>query len=274
MEKQVVETKAISLKDLWRLFLQRAWIMAIAAVAVVVLMFAYIKITFVPRYQSTATVYILSSDTATNQNLNNDFSLALTLVQDCNYILKSHAVLDEVAAQMKEDPNFGDRDYQYSSLKGSISINNPEESRILEITVRADSPEEAKAIVDKICDVGGEKIKETMKLDQVNVLEYGTLEESPYNVTGFTTYLLVGVLVAVAVYVVFLVIFLFDDRIRDNERIEQYLNLTILGDIPDAVESKKFRNSYYRKSYGYARSGKAASDANAQKFSEGAMKDE
>ncbi len=266
MERQDVETKAVSLKDLWRIFLQRAWIMALVAVAAVALMLAYVKLTFVPRYQSTATVYILSSDTTPNQNMNNEFSLALSLMKDCDYILKSHAVLDEVAEQMKEDPEFGDNNYQYSALKSSVSTNNPEESRVLEITVTAASPEEAKAIVDKICDVGSEKIKDTMRVDQVNILEYGTLEKSPVNITKITTYLLVGIVAAVVVYLIFLVIFFFDDRIRDNDNIEQTLNLTVLGDIPDATDAKKFGRGYYKRSY---RSG-----YKGQKITEGAMKNE
>ena len=275
MERKTVDTKTVSLKDLWHLFLQRAWIMAIAAVAAVILMFAYVKITFVPKYQSTATVYILSTDMGVNQNPNNDFTLALTLVQDCNYILKSHAVLDEVAVQMKEEPGFEDRDYEYAALAGSISINNPADSRILEITVRASSPEEAKVIVDKICDIGSEKIQEAMRLDQVNVLEYGTLQENPYNVTGLLTYLLVGLIAAIAVYGVCLVIFVFDDRIGDNEQIEQYLNLTVLGDIPDVAEAERHnRGYYYKRAYSYSGAGTAASDESAKKSTKGAMKNE
>lgn len=275
MEKQTLETKTVSLKDLWNLFLQRVWIMVIAALAAIVLMFVYIKITFVPRYQSTATVYILSDTEVNPNNITSGFSLALSVVEDCNYILKSHAVLDEVSALMKEDPAFSDKEYPYEALKRSIETNNPQDSRILEVTVSADSPEEAKAIVDKICDVGGNKIKETMRLDQVNVIEYGTLEETPFNITGITTYILVGILVALVVYVIYLLIFLFDDRIRDNERIEQYLKLTVLGDIPDAADSKRFRRGYYyRRSYGYGAGGRRAYGHNSQKSTEGAMKDE
>ena len=268
MERQTVDTKTVSLKDLWHLFLQRLWIMILAAVAAIILMFVYVKVTFVPKYQSTATVYILSADQSFNQSISNDFTLALTLVQDCNYILKSRAVLDEVAVQMKENPDFGDRNYQYAMLADSISINNPTESRILEITVKASSPEEAKAIVDKVCQVGSEKIRTAMKLDQVNILEYGTLEENPYNATGLMTYLLIGFLAAVAVYGICLVIFVFDDRIRDNERIEQYLGLTVLGDIPDMVEAKKHRRGYYRKSYSYSKAGKDSAKKSTKRSDE------
>ena len=88
MENQSLETKSMSLKDLWELFVQRVWIMAIAAVAAVVVVFTFIQLTFVPKYQSTAIVYILSSETTTtNQSVNSDFTLALNLMKDCSLIL-------------------------------------------------------------------------------------------------------------------------------------------------------------------------------------------
>ena len=40
MERQNIDTKTVSVKDLWNLFLQRLWIMAIAAVAVVFSLYA------------------------------------------------------------------------------------------------------------------------------------------------------------------------------------------------------------------------------------------
>ena len=265
MERETVEARTVSLKDLWKIFLQRFWIMAIAAVIAIGAMIVYVKLTFVPLYESTATVYILNSSDETNQSLNNDFILALNLVTDCEHILRSHAVLDQVTAKMAEDSAFKGNVYEYEKMKKSITTNNPEDSRILEITVTASSPEEAKAIVDYICDIGAIKIQETMRLDQVNILEYGTLSKTPSNVVGMLFYLLIGFVAAIAVYVVFLIFFLFDDRIRDNEGIEKILNLSVLGEIPDASSTKKSRYGYYKKSY------RAKTDVKRQ---EGAMKNE
>jgi capsular polysaccharide biosynthesis protein len=265
MERETVETRTVSLGDLWKIFLQRFWLMAIAAVIAMGAMVVYVKLTFVPLYKSTATVYILSADDETEQSKNNDFILALNLVTDCEHILRSHAVLDQVSAKMTANPDFKNKTYKYESLKSSITTNNPEDSRILEVTVTAASPAEAKAIVDYICDIGAVKIQETMHLNQVNVLEYGTLSKSPCNITSSLSYLLAGFVAAVAVYVIFLIIFLFDDRIRDNEGIEKILNLSVLGNIPDASSTKKSRYGYYKRYY------RARPDVKKQ---EGAMKHE
>ena len=41
--------RPIDIKDLWRIFLECFWIMAIAAVAVMVVMFIFVKITYKPE---------------------------------------------------------------------------------------------------------------------------------------------------------------------------------------------------------------------------------
>ena len=80
-------------------------------------------------------------------------------------------------------------------------------------------------------------------------MKKGTLDEGPSNVTGLTTYLLVGVIVAVLCYSIFLIAFLLDDRIRTEEDIQKYLGLSILGDIPNMKQADK--KSYGYGSYGY-----------------------
>ena len=54
--------RPIDIKDLWRIFLECFWIMAIAAVAVMVVMFIFVKITYKPKYESTASIYILKNE--------------------------------------------------------------------------------------------------------------------------------------------------------------------------------------------------------------------
>lgn len=115
--------------------------------------------------------------------------------------------------------------------------------------MEADTPEQAKQIVDAICEIGQEKITQAMGFQQVNLYEYGTLNSKPCNTTSMTTYLLVGMIAAILVYSAFLIIFLLDDRIRTEQDIERYLGLSVLGDIPNANDKKNHQYGYY-KSYG------------------------
>lgn len=231
--------RIVTLRDLWGIFVKRLWIIILSAVLAVVAVFAVVQLTFVPMYSSTATLYILrQDDETTSSSTSSDFSLALNVVNDCTYLLKSHAVVDEVISALNLDASYDD-------LTEAISTSNPDDTRILEVTVEADTPEQAKEIVDTLCEIGQEKITDAMGFQQVNFYEKGTLDEKPCNVTSLTTYVLIGVIVGVLCYSAFLIAFLLDDRIRTEEDIQQYLGLSILGDIPNTKQAEKKNYGYY-----------------------------
>lgn len=229
----------ITIKDLWEIFIRYIAVIAAAAVICTAVFFAVTRFAFDPVYKSTATLYILrQNENPVGASASSDFSLALNVVNDCTYLLKSRAVVDEV----KEKLNL---DIDYEDLSKAISTSNPENTRILEVTVKADSPELAKDIVDAVCEVGAEKIASAMGFNQVNMFEYGTIENEPSNHTRLVTCGLVGALGAVITYLIFLVVFLLDDCIRTDEDIENYLGLSVLGDIPNVNAKVKKRYGYY-----------------------------
>lgn len=232
-------TRTVSLKDLFAIFFHRLWIIVLAAGITVIGVFVVHQVAVEPRYSSTATVYILrqGQDELTSSEAYTDFSVALKVVNDCNHLLKSHTVLDEVIDRLALD-------IEYEELYDSISTETPEETRVLEVTVEADSPELAKTIVDCISTVGIESINEVMGYEQVGLYELGTLNEEPSNERGLPVYLLAGLGVAVLTYAVFLLIHVLDDTIKTDQDIERSLGLSILGDIPDA-------NATHKKGYGY-----------------------
>lgn len=239
MEERESE-RVITLEDLWELFRENIIWMALAALVCIFVFFLYSKIAVKPQYNSTATLYLLRQGGEDYVYTSSDYSTALNLVNDCNYMLKSHAVLDEVISTLKLDKN-------YEGLKKMISTANPSGTRILEVSVQASTPEEAKRIVDSICTVAARRISDAVGAEQVSVYSSGTLESAPCNRIGLTKYLLVGIAAAVLVYAIALVVFMLDDKIRNEEDVRRYLNLSVLATIPNADETanrKKYR-SYY-----------------------------
>lgn len=240
MEKQS-NLREIKFNDLWKIFVGKLWVMVLAVVIVIVGFFVFNKLTFEPKYESTATLYILrqsSENSTVDQKVSEDFSLALNVVNDCTHLLKSHVVLDEVIHNLKLD-------ISYDDLQDCISTSNPEDTRILEVTVEAADPATAKFVVDQICEIGESKIEKAMGFDQVNLFEKGVYDERPSNKINLMTYILIALVVAVLIYAVYLLRYLFDDRIKTDEEIERYLELSVIGDIPNAYGHKSKKNKYY-----------------------------
>ncbi len=240
MDKEKIGLKTISLKDLWNVLRGCFHYVIIAAVVVSVAFYFYAKANYVPMYSSTATLYLLGTkeNSALDENgkldqqWTVDYALANVVRADSRYLLTSRTVLNKLGDELGVKNGYG-------AFKSSISITNPEETRVLEVTAIATSPEMAKQIVDGVCRIGAESINRTLNYDQLQVFEEGTY--SPYAINGvsFTNYLIYGIAAGGLIYIVFLALFLFDNYIHTDDDIERCLGLSILGDIPDADEAKK-----------------------------------
>lgn len=235
--------KIITLKDLWQIFVKKLGFIILSVLLGVGAVYGYEMVTFMPEYESTATLYILRQNNQgqTDSNISSDFSMALNVVNDCTYLLKGHAVVDEVIDRLGLN-------ISYQQLYKNISTRNPDNTRILEVTVKSSTAEQAKQIVDELCKIGADNIEDAMGFRQVNVYEKGILNYAPCNQISLVTYILIGIIVGVFMYIIFLIQFLLDDVLRTNEDIEKYLGLTVLGNIPCRTQSSKKHYGYYGKS--------------------------
>lgn len=240
--------RVIALSDIWETFIWH-WIpIVLAAILSVTVVFLYARLIRQPLYRSTAALYILRQEReADYAYTSSDFSLALNVVSDCDYMLKSHAVLDEVTDEL-------DLQMSYKELAKMISTNNPEGSRVLEVSVVSESPQLSKKIVDSVCRIGAEKISNAMGFNQVNVYDYGTLSDKPSNGLGLRKYALVGIGSAMLVYLAYFIALILDDKVKSEEDVHKYLKLSVLGDIPNA--SAAAAGGKYGRYYRYDRKGK------------------
>ena len=241
--------RTVTFGDLKNELFGHIWVILGAAVLSIVLLAVFKMVTFTPEYESRATLYILKQDgSSSDEYTSSDFSLALNVVNDCTYLLRSHKVLDDVINQLRLD-------ISYSELTKRISTSNPDGTRVLEVIVRADTPENARNLVNCVCQVGSEAITEAMGFQQVNLYEYGTLNETPCNRTGYKLYVMVGLGAAILTYAIYLLVFLLDDKIRTEEDVHDYLGLSVLGEIPNANDKGhgRYGAQYGRKGkYAYA----------------------
>ena len=239
MDEQT-NVKTIALKDLWDIFVKRAWIMVLVAAIAVASFLAISQALYVPEYSSKATIYVLDKNEGGTVGTT-ELNVADKFLTDCTHAIKHEKVLRQVMADLSLSET-------YNSLKEKVSTSNPANTRFIEVTVKADTPEQAKEIVDAICLESKDAIMENMNYE-IHIFQEGILNMNPSNGTSFTTYILVGLVAAVLVYGIFFLMFMLDDSVWTDEEIEKYLGVSILGDIPDA-------NSTHKKGYGYGKYGK------------------
>ncbi len=238
MNENKPNAKVITVKDLWNVLRGCFVFVILAAVLCTGLGYVWGKINYSPKYSSTTRVMLLGENEGDFDitEFANDYNVAFRIIDECIIMLNSRTVRTAVGKDLIAAG--------YEDTGWSITINNPEETRVIDITATADSPEMAKAIVDSICVRGAEEIDRMYGYKKFTVFEYGIINTWPINAIGPFSYLKYGIVAAFLVYLVFFAMFLFDNYIHTEEDIENYLGVKIIGDIPDANAPDKRKKKY------------------------------
>lgn len=204
----------------------------IVLVTLIFAMFQFIRVTYftTPTYDSTAKIYIMNKQ---SENVSTaDISISTYLAKDYEELIKDNVILEEVSKQIGGV-------YSAKQLRGCLSINNPESTRILEITVRTGNPENSKKIADCICKVSQQKIVELMGIDRVNIIREGDLNKSPSS-PNVRRSILLGALIGLTVSMGIIVLFCYSNsKIRSEQDINNSLDLSILATIPYSKKNTK-----------------------------------
>ena len=178
----------------------------------------------IPQYTSTSQMYVFTKSTSIS-NLT-DLQMSTNLTNDYKVVVTGRPVLEQVIANLNLE------DETYISLGQKIVVNNPANSRILEITVTHPNPHTAKQIADEIAEVSGIFISQKMDQDAPSVLQYGYVSQNPVspNITMNTIIgAAIGALIAMAIVILS---YLLNDTIMTAEDIERKLGLNVLGTLP------------------------------------------
>lgn len=128
------------------------------------------RFVMVPQYESTSQFYVLSKSMSITSLA--DIQTGTSLTNDYMVIVEGRPVLEQVIENLGLDET-------YSSLKKKVTLNNPSNSRILEITVRDANPSMAKKIADEIARVSVAFIQQKMDQDAPNIIQKGYSDGEP-----------------------------------------------------------------------------------------------
>lgn len=185
---------------------------------------AYTHFMIAPTYQSTATVLVLSKETTLTSIA--DLQLGTYLANDYEILITSRQVLEKVIKK-------ANLDMSYQALEGKISINNPEGTRILELTVTDTDPARAKKIVDELAEVSSEYIGDKMEVIPPKVIEEGEAHGGQIG-PNMKRNVLLGLLLGLAFSGGIVVLLtLMDDSIKTEDDISKYLGTPTLASVPD-----------------------------------------
>ena len=179
-----------------------------------------------PTYTSTTRIYVVNQATDNNNLSAQDLQAGTYLVNDYKEIITSNDVLSEVIKDEKLNMT-------EAELAKMISVDIPTDTRLISISVKAKTGQDAQVLANKVREVASKKIKNVTKVDDVTTLGEAKLPSSPSSPNIKRNVLLGAILGGFVAIVAVLVREVLDDRIRRPEDVEDVLGMTLLGIIPD-----------------------------------------
>ena len=214
----------IDLLELFQALKRKIWMILAGGLVCALIAGVFTSFFMVPVYTSTSSMLVLSKETTLTSIA--DLQLGSQLTNDYRVLIKSTPVLEQVIENLKLDMTA-------DQLRNSITINNPTDTRILEITVNNADSALAKEIVDEVANVSSSYIGDKMEVVPPKIIEVGkiaTVRTSPSVKKNTELGFLLGLVACAAIVVILAVM---DDTIKTEEDIEKYLGISVLAKVPD-----------------------------------------
>lgn len=214
----------IDLREIF--FAIKKWIWVIAAVSFLggLVAFCYSRFAITPIYTAENSMLVLTKETTLASLA--DLQMGTQLTSDYRVLTTSRPVLEEVISNLNLDTT-------YEKLKYNITVTNPNDTRILKISVKHPSPEMALKIVREVAEVASDFIGDMMEVVPPKIIDKGVLPQkktSPSNTQNTIIGILIGGVLSTGVVILGAIL---DDTIKTEEDIEKFLELSVLSSVPD-----------------------------------------
>lgn len=222
------EETEIDLIDLaWALFDKIHYIVLCFLIGAVI-MNAYSYFLVRPTYKSTAKMYVVSASKNSVVDLD-ALNIGTSLTADYEQLMLSYPVLEQVINKLNLDMDS-------DTLAKMITLENPTDTRILNINVVSTDPKNARDIANTLMDVSVDYLPKTMSTNAPNVAQKAKLADHKDG-PSYTKYTMIGALAGAFLYCMYLVVkYLMDDTIHTADDMEKYFDIVPLAVIPDVSE--------------------------------------
>ncbi len=223
MQLQQIDEQEIDLLELFHVLWSKIWLLLASTVlgAVLVGLVTFFFIT--PQYEASSIIYILSKTTSITSVA--DLQLGSQLAADFQIIATTREVVQTVMDQ------FGIT-IPYEKFVKTITVINPTDSHMLQVTVKNPDPELAAQLSNALSDQLRLQIADVMSTDTPSTVERAVVPAKPSSpnlllncVAGALAFLVLASGTVLAQHFM-------DDTIKDEEDVQKYLGLNTLAAIP------------------------------------------
>ncbi|MFD1861963.1 YveK family protein [Planococcus chinensis] len=230
--------ETISLQELFTTLKKRLGLIAILTVLAVIIAGVISYTLLTPIYETSTQILVNQEKQEASQVINQNIQADLQLINTYSVIIKSPAILDQVAEQL-------DLDLTAEQLNQKITVSNAENSQVVNVAVQDEDPAVAVDIANTTANVFQTEITELMNVDNVSILSPAVLKENPVPVApnpmlNMAIAAVVGLMLGVGI--AFLLEYL-DTSIKNDQDIEDVLGVPVLGVISPIQEETNIQKA-------------------------------
>lgn len=229
MNKEILRDEELDINFLEILYvlLRKWWLILIGGLVGAIVMMLITTFMITPKYQSRAILYILSKSTSVTSFA--DIQIGSAVSEDLEIIATSKPVIDGAREKVKKNTG---KDFSRSDIKDMLDVSNVEDTRILNIVVTSENPEDACNIANAIAETTASQMAEIMKSDPPTTVERAEVEEKPISPSLIKNTILGSFVTMFLICVALIVRYIMNDNIKNEEQVKRYLGAPTLVTIP------------------------------------------
>lgn len=223
MNQKKYDEDTIDLLEVFNALKKKAVVIILVSIIGAAVAGGYAFFVATPIYESTAKIYISTQSTSITSLA--DIQVGSSLAYDYQEMIVSRKFLNELKS------NLG-LTYSYKQMHNMVTVENPANTRILNISIKSPNPEEAKTMANELANISKVNISEIMKTDEPTFYEKAIASNAPVEpqkkkiiLIGF----LLGFLLSAGIVVVRNIM---NDKFTNTEDIESILELPVLASVP------------------------------------------
>lgn len=229
MENEGYET--IDLLEVLNAVRQHLLAVILATVILAAAGFGVSKFLITPQYEASALMIVNTRQDITS-NVTSDQINSATKLVSTYIIIKSDTVLQQVI------DNLG-LSLTYEKLAERVTVSAVDDTQVMKITVKSDNPEWARQVCEQITVVSPDVILESVEAGSVKVISSAAVNPTPVSPNVGRNTMLGGVLGLVISVGIILLTVLLDNKIHTEDDVAKYLDLAVVGVIPEYQGGKK-----------------------------------
>lgn len=223
----------IDLKEIFY-FLLSKWKFIVVFVVIGMAVFGcYHKFLLKPTYKADTSIYITNTDSLLTFS---DLQLSSALTEDYAQIITSRTVLKEVISDLNLS-------LDYKQLKQLITVETPSSSHIVKIYVSCDDPTICRDIANSLMSISVQQIYKIIGSGEPTIIDRSESDSVQDVTPSLMKFLCIGAGVGfVFILIILIVEIIIDSSVKNEEDIEQYLNIPVLTAVPYYENDKNKKN--------------------------------